>query len=55
MQIKDYPRNGEIRKLRQVILDLEKTKDWDAIVYAKNDLKYEIAKREAWIKKNVSD
>ncbi len=55
MQIKDYPRNGEIRKLRQAILDLEKTKDWDAMIHAKSDLKYEITKREVWIKENVTD
>lgn len=55
MKVSDYPRNDEINKIRQAILDLEKTHDWEAILLAKNDLLHEIRKKEEWIKENVNN
>jgi len=55
MKIEDYPGNDEINELRQAILELEKTKSWEAMVHAKTDLYSEIKKREEWIKENVDN
>ncbi len=55
MKVSDYPGNNEIAILRQTVLKLEKTCDWQAVYHAKLDLKYEIEKRDKWIKKNVDN
>ena len=55
MKVYDYPGNEEIAILRLVVLKLEKECDWQAVYHAKLDLKYEIEKRDEWIKKNVDN
>jgi len=48
-EIKDFPQNDEIDKIRKAILDLEKEKEWGAIVLAKNDLYSILKQRQAWL------
>ena len=55
MKVSDYSGNNEIAILRQVVLNLEKECDWQAVYHAKLDLKHEIQKRDKWIKKNVDN
>jgi len=51
-EIKDFPQNDEIDEIRKAILELERVKEWSAIVLAKNDLYCILKQREAWLKSN---
>lgn len=55
MNISDYPGNEEIAILEQAIMDLDKVHDWKAAYLANIDLKYELKKRDDWIRENVDN
>lgn len=48
-EIKDFPQNDEIDKIRKAILDLQKEKQWGAIELAKADLYYILKQRQTWL------
>lgn len=53
MEIADYPKNEEILKQRQAVLELEATNDWGAVKIAREDLYGMIKEKEKWIKENT--
>ena len=52
MNIDNYPENHEITQQKKVCLDLEVSRDWDALVWAKSNLYDMLKKREIWLKNN---
>ncbi len=52
MDINDYPDNKEIEETRKAISELEQSRSWEEIVYAKSDLQAMLTKRDEWAKEN---
>ena len=48
----NYPENHNITHQRKACFDLEASRDWDALEWAKSDLHGILKKREVWLKNN---
>jgi len=50
METDNYPGNKDITIQRKTVLELEKSKDWQALKHAKHDLYAMIKAKEKWLK-----